>query len=409
MSSEFRLLVRWNDGVPEFDQHIRAAQQGSARLDIPQSIKYAGALGRSIAFAQFVASWAATHTTHSIETKLPNGRSDDLERFVSRIHGLTAAYYANQIIASDGETNLRAELLKAAKPRISAMSERRFADAARGPMTEFVFVNGEPNEFHSAVYKNTPTMADLMDPERHGELIVSPLEMNALVYNTLRAQNLPGLDFGHLAPLLDNPQLPLGHLLHETFRNSAEHAYVDVSSRRIPTKGLRCILIGAHSIQPDALQRRNLVSTDHPHVDAYFKGLRNRAGRLQSNDLFGPRPPSRNLVHILEISVLDTGPGLAATIRPIVGEHMDDVACVEECFRDHVSSKAGENSGLGLGRVLTYVDSLVGYLRIRTSTVEASFFSSPSRLSKSPPTPSVVGDLPDVIGTALTIAIPLVS
>ena len=407
MSSEIRRSVRENDGVPEFDQHILAVQQRSARLDIPESIKYAGALGRSIAFAQFVASWAAAaHTTHNIRTKLSNGRPDDLERFVSRLHGLTAAYYANQIVASDGETNLRHRLLNAAKPRISAMSERRFADAARGPMTEFVFVNRARNQFHSAVYKNTPTMADQMDRQRHGELIVSPEEMNALVYNTLRAQNLPRPDFERLAPLLQKAQRPLGHLLHETFRNTAEHAYLNARGE-IPTKGLRCILIGAHSIQPDALQPRALVSTNHPHIDEYFEDLRSRAGRLRGADLLGTRPVSRNLIHILEVSVFDTGPGFAATIRPVFGKSTDDATCVEECFRDHVSSKPGENSGLGLGRVLSCVDSLGGFLRIRTSTVEA-FFSSRSHPTQSPPTPSVVGDLANVTGTALTIAIPLV-
>ena len=405
MSSEFRRSVRENDGVPEFDQHILAVQQRAARLDIPESIKYAGALGRSIAFAQFVASWAATHTSHYIRTKLSNGRSDDLERFVSRLHGLTAAYYANQIIARDGETNLRRELLKAAKPRISAMSERRFADAARGPMTEFVFVNRARNQFHSAVYKSTPTIPDLMDPQRHGELIVSPEEMNALVYNTLRAQKLARRDFERLEPLLNDAERPLGHLLHETFRNTAEHAYLDAGS--IPIKGLRCILIGAHSIQPDALQPRALVSTIHPHIDDYFEDLRNRAGRLRGTDLLGTRPVSRSLIHILEISIFDTGPGFAATIRPVVGNSIDDAACVEECFRDHVSSKPGENSGLGLGRILSHVDSLGGFLRIRTSTVEA-FFSSRSHPPESSPTPNVVGDLAQVTGTALTIAIPLV-
>lgn len=394
MPNEFRLSVRENDGVPEFDQHILAAQQGNATLEVPKSIKYAGALGRSVAFAQFVATWAATGTTLRIETKLPNGPSDDLERFVSRLHGLTAAYYADQITADDGETNLRGELLKAAKPRISAMSERRLADAAKGRMTEFVFVNHARNQFHLAVYRRTPTMADRMDPQRHGELIVSPREMNALVRNVLQAQNLAPSDFKCIASLLDKQELPLGHLLHETFRNTAEHAYLDMDGR-IPTKGLRCIVISVLGIQPDALQPRALVSADHPHVDDYFQDLRDRAGRGR-----------RRLVYILEISVFDTGPGFAATIGPAVDGNASDAERVAKCFRDHVSSKSGRNSGLGLGRVLSYVDSLNGFLRIRTSTTEA-FFSSRSQSSESSPIPNVTEDLPKASGTVLTIAVPL--
>ena len=394
MPNEFRLSVRKNDGVPEFDRHILDAQQGNVTLELPPSIKYAGALGRSVAFAQFVATWAATGATLRIETKLSNSLSDDYERFVSRLHGFTAAYYAEKIMADDGKTNLRSELLKAAKPRISAMSERRFAAAAKGPMTEFVFVNHARNQFHSAVYRRAPTMADLMDPQRHGELIVSPREMNALVRNALCARHLARSDFKRLTPLLDRQELPLGRLLHETFRNTAEHAYLDMYGR-IPTKGLRCILIGARSTQADALKPRALVSADHPHLDRYFQDLRDRAGQGR-----------RSLVHILEISVFDTGPGFAATIGSAVDGNVSDAERVAKCFRDHVSSKPGSNSGLGLGRVLSCVDSLGGFLRIRTSTTEA-FFSSRFQPSESPPIPNVAKDLPNATGTVLTIAVPL--
>lgn len=394
MVIEGRLSVRVNDGARQFDKHIRAAHQGGTVLAIPLSIKYAGALGRSVAYAQFVATWAAAHATRKIETKLSNGSPDDYERFVSRLHGLTAAYYAEQITADDGETNLRAALLKAAMPRISAMSERRFDEAARGQLTELVFVTHARNEFHSAVYRRTPTRADLMDPERHGELIVSPREMNALVRNILHAQNIADSDLKCLAPLLDDKDLPLGHMLHETFRNTAEHAYLDLHGR-IPPKGLRCILINVLHVQPDALQPRTLICADHPHVDHYFQTLRDRAGLGR-----------RRLVHILEISVFDTGPGFAATIGPNINECTVDAKRVAACFRDHVSSKPGRNSGLGLGRVLSCVDSLHGFLRIRTSTTEA-FFSSRSQPSESAPVPSVAADLPNATGTSLTIAVPL--
>lgn len=394
MSSELRLPVRTTDGAPEFDQHMLTVQQRSTRLHFPQSIKFAGALGRSVALAQFVASWASTDATHSIDTTLPNDQPDRLERFVSRLHGLTATYYADQITGKDGKTNLRSNLLRAARPRISAMSERRFADAARGTMTEFIFVNRARSQFHSAVYRKTPIVADLMDPQRHGELIVSPEEMNALVRNTLRAHNFAPSHFKRLSPLLDDPKLPLGNLLHETFRNTSEHAYLD-GTGRIPIKGLRCILISARAMQPQALQPRSLASTDHPNIDGYFETLRNRAGL-----------ECRNLVHILEVSVFDTGPGFAATIRPVVDEHIGDAGRVAECFRDHVSSKPGENSGLGLGRILSYIDSLGGFLRIRTSTVEA-FFSPRPHAFRSDLAPTVAGDLPAATGTALTIAIPL--
>ena len=392
MPNKLQILKR--DGVPEFDQHMLTALRGSATLTVPQTIGHGGALGRSVAFAQLVATWANTCAERHVDTKLRADNPDGLERFVSRLHGLTAAYYADRITASDGETNLRRKLLGAAKPRIDAMSKRMFADVARGPMAELVFVHHAHREFHPATYRRKPTNADLMDPQRHGDLVVSPREMNALLRNVLDELNLTLADSEHIKSLLNMENLPLGHLLHEVFRNTAEHAYLDVN-HRIPTKGLRCVLIGVRKMQPDALQPSTLASDGHPNIEDYFLELRARAGQGH-----------RSLVHILEISVFDTGPGFSATIDGVVAPDSADVDRVAECFRDHVSSKPGPNSGLGLGRVLAYVKFFGGFVRIRTSTTE-SFFSSLDGESGQPLRPHVVGNLPRATGTALTVAIPL--
>ena len=112
------------------------------------------------------------------------------------------------------------------------------------------------------------------------------------------------------------------------------------------------------------------------------------------------------MVHILEISVLDTGPGFVATIAPHVDAKLGNSDRVAQCFLDHTSSKRGPNSGLGLGRVLSHVGDLDGFLRVRTSTTEA-FFSSLSDTRSAQPVPHVVGNLANATGTALTMAIPL--
>ena len=394
MPSELNISVRERDGVREFEQHISTAQQrDDATLRVPKSISHGGDLGRSVAFAQLVATWADTCTSPHIRTPLPMGNLQVLERFISRLHGLTAAYYADQIVAKDGKTNLREELLEAAKPRIEAMGERKFNLVAKGRLTELIFVHRARNQFHSATYLGQPSVADLMDPQRHGELIVSAQEMNALIRNVLKAQNLPKSDFERLTPLLDGERYPLGHLLHETFQNTAEHAYLD-ASRRIPAKGVRCILIAPRHCQAASLQPDKFVSVEHSGLIAYFERLRERAGRK-----------GRSLVHFLELSVLDTGPGFAETIKSSLNADVSDANCVKECFRDHVSSKPGPNSGLGLGRILSHVDSLGGFIRVRTSTTEV-FFSGFEETDASL-APHVAAGLPKVCGTTLTIAIPL--
>lgn len=394
MNQDQILAVRERDGVVEFDKHMGKALQGHLVLSLPQSISHEGALGRSVSLAQLIATWASAHSERLIRTKLTTEDCDSFERFSSRLHGLAAAYFANRITGADGQTDLRRNLLKAATPRICAMSERRYAHTAKGRLTELVFLHGATRQFHSATYLREPTPCDLMDPQRHGELVVSPREMNALVRQTLQAHRLPSADFVRIAPLLDRRDVSLGALLHEAFRNTAEHAYLTLDGR-MPLRGLRCILIAVRRASPKELHPRRLVSAEHPELDTYFAQLRERAtaGR-------------RRLVHFLELSVLDTGPGFTATIANSVGSGPEDADLVARCFDDRVTSKRGPNSGLGLGRVLSYIDALDGFLRIRTSSAEAVFASS-SQASGSNLAPRVVGGLPEAVGTALTMAVPL--
>ena len=385
--------VRENDGVRDFDAHVSFARRHQdTTLHVPPSISHGGDLGRSIAFAQLISTWAHTSPKGHIRTNLPVDSPEAYESFVSRVHGLAAAHWAHKVTARDDRTDLQKDLLSAAKPRIVAMSRRHFADVAKGQLTELIFVNYAHRQFHSAVYRHQPTNADLKDPQRHGSLIVSSREMNTLVFHALEAQNLPRSDFQLLAPLLESPRLPLGHLLHEIFRNTAEHAYLEEG--QIPAKGIRCLLIAHRISQPHSLQTRALVSVDHPRLHTYFESLRDRAGS-----------GNRNLVHLLELSVLDAGPGFAHTIRHTLSPTTSDSDCVKQCFVDHKSSKPGPNSGLGLGRVLSHVNSLGGFIRFRTSTTEAVYTSSTANASH--PVPHVASDLPEVRGTALTIVIPL--
>lgn len=399
MTEARSLRVRPNDGIREYEQHMEAARRDNVQLQLTQSIiSHAGALGRSISFAQLIATWADACTEREqqrrIRTTLPAKDADKAQDFVSRLHGLTATYYADRITAKDGRTDLKQELLKAAKPRIEAMSNQDFSKTARGGrLTEFVFVHRARHQFHSVAYRRRPATAEIMDPQCHGELIVSPREMNALVGSVLEAQKLVRMDLKRIEPLFNERELPLGALLHETFRNTAEHAYLDLRGA-IPSKGLRCILITVQQAEPDELYPESLVSVEHPNLADYFARLRDRAGRVD-----------RKKVHVLEISVLDTGPGFSETIAHQV-DATNDSERVEVCFRDTVTSKPGPNSGLGLGRVLRHIKNLDGFVRVRTSTTEA-FFPAHSQSSDEQLIPHVAGDLPKAVGTALTIAIPL--
>lgn len=386
--------VNERDGITKFEEHIRSTLDGNTSLVLPTAISHGGALGRSIALTQLVATWAHVGTNRWIQTKLPVDDDDAHERFVSRIHGLAAAYFAEKITAGDGCTDLRRKLLRSATPRILAMDQRRYRLTTKGLESEFVFVHSAKNQFHSVAYERNPTVAELMDPQDHGNLIVRKKEMSALVREVLREFNQPRVDLDRLKQLFEPKHLPVGTMLYETFRNTAEHAYLD-NQGRIPLKGIRSILIAHRSVETDQLSTQFLASVHHPQIDTFFRQLQLRAG---SN--------LRRKVHLLELSVLDSGPGFIATMNLSDSSGEEDAERVASCFRDGVTSKPGPNSGLGLGNVLKHIYELNGFLRVRTSTTE-SFYSSLTHRAGKHYIPHVVGELPRVVGTAITIAIPL--
>ena len=390
--SESRTIsVRRNDGVSEFERIMSEVQGGSASLRVPRSITYAGGLGRSVSLAQLAATWAHHSPERVIYTTLPTDDAIEHEKFVSRVHGLALAYFASQVKTSESETNLRQALLKAAVPRIIAMNQRKYAEVARGPLIELIFVHRARHEFHSAIYKRAPTYSELMDRQAHGELIVPPAEMNYFMIAATKCLNLVEKDRVRLETFLDPLSTPIGHLLHEIFGNTAEHAYLTVDGE-IPTSGLRCILVAMHQAEADELRPHAILSAEHPTSNEYFNVLRNRACSEK-----------RKRVFVLEISILDSGQGFAASI----GQSSDDVRVVARCFQKHESAKGGKGAGLGLSRVLDIISSLEGFVRFRTSTTE-SFFSSLTRPNEPHLFgPHVSGSLPNAVGTVVTMGIPL--
>ncbi|MCY3859243.1 MAG: hypothetical protein OXG25_10100 [Gammaproteobacteria bacterium] len=398
MKNDKALRIDRREGVHDYDRHMESVEGTESELKVPRDLSHAGALGRSVSFAQLVATWAKSNPSARIYTSLPVDDKKEIERFASRLQGLATAYFADSVIGDDELTDLKPAILKAAATRIEAMSKRDYAKSAIGPLVELIFMTDTmytTSEFHSAVYKSEPTIKQLMDDEAHGSLIVSRIEMNALLLKILEAQNISGEDFNRIRPLLYSDYgFPLGQMLHEAFRNTAEHAYQDEEGNPLKN-GLRCILIGLWQLNPTDLDSHLLVSSQHPGVDEYFTELQER-----------PMIGKRDLVHMFEVSVLDCGPGFISTIGDLAGSKANDTERVALCFKDRVSSKPGPNSGLGLGRILSNLSALGGFLRIRTSTTEV-FYSPFLDSTGQAPMPNVVGDLPEAVGTVLTLGIPL--
>jgi hypothetical protein len=312
------------------------------------------------------------------------------------VHGLSAAYFSGRLIAHSDTglvDDIRMPVLRAAKPRFEAMSRGDFQEAGRGTEIELVFVQDTRNQFHGSVYSKAPTPTELMDRQKHGELIRSHRELNRLLELCFEHLNITR----YLQRQIKRTDFVLGALLSEIFRNTAEHGFLDIHGGRLK-QNLRCIRVASTLIAREKLAQKSISSPNAKQAaQQYFAAMADLQGEY-----------SRKMIRLLELSVFDSGPGFASTIegRDVLnGEEARQA--VARCFRKHQSAKAAPRAGEGLFKVLGLLGVLGGFIRVRTATVEAFHGAGLGELSEIDPDSFVHGGLPPVEGSVVTICIPI--
>ena len=402
MTQSSTLAIHRDDGIADFERHLQRPDLGSRVLALPTSIRGGGALGRSVGLAQLVLTWAQRSDSPRARTYIDNLRPDAYRKFVLPLYGFAAAYFSHSITPRGIEDNIRMDLMRCSSDRIIAMSEGDLRKTAKGRKVEFILVRGARNEFHSLLYERTPTPKELKDREQHGRLVVDSNGMSNLLWRCLREYPLVSASYEHeyLIKQLNRKDNPLGQLLYESFKNTAEHAYLDINGKP-PSRGMRSVTIAVQQVDRDEFKPSAVISSEWPAAAAYFERLR---GKYRS-------PHDRKHIDVLEISILDSGPGFVRTISRTQAEDQespDEVSLVARCFKKHQSAKSGPSSGIGLSRILESIHDLNGFMRLRTSTTESFFAGGPDYSPTMNPIDFIRGELAGVQGTTLSISIPLV-
>lgn len=374
------LPINKDSTIRDFEMLLRSDDLGRRTLVLPNSLKEEASLGSSLAFAQFLLTWSRRSDMPVVKTFLKAGDDKKICRFVQRVHGFSAAYYAKRILAQDLEDlDLRTPLLLAAKPRFEAMYRGELTETCRRLEIELIFIENSELEFHGALYSKAPTPAELADREAHGRLIRSKRDLNRFLE---RAFTLLGVDKQFKKQLL-RTDLPFGSLLTEAFKNTAEHAYLQPTGARLK-KNLRCVRVARSQTGRKWLEGFSVASEESaPAAESYFGALASAHGDQELTN-----------VQMLEISIFDSGSGFSATMGDShPSGTLTDLALVELCVEKHRSSKPQETAGVGIFRMLSAVDALGGFLRIRTSSAEAFYAAAKGFSPDMPPAEFVHGGL----------------
>jgi hypothetical protein len=279
-------------------------------------------------------TWGVRQPTSKLITHISEGAdsAEQLEEFVARDAGLVGVMIAGDVLTRAKES-IKPLAYKAARARVRAMWTG-VEEAARGPSVFLACFDRTSLWNLPAFYFRDGSLKG----HREYQLLV-----NALINRTTSAHAI-----SHVS---ESEKESLESIIYELFRNTHEWAREDVGGARIP-RSIRGLLVEAHNATKSEFIET--VEGSRP-LEQYV-----------NHDVFNHGSGRQRF---LEVSVFDSGPGLAArwlsrdpTYDPLSTEY---AACMS-CLRKHDSSSGDGGRGLGLYKVMRMLTALKGFLRVRT-------------------------------------------
>ena len=142
--------------------------------------------------------------------------------------------------------------------------------------------------------------------------------------------------------------------IHELIQNTEQHAKNEFNTGKVK-RSVRALIIDYKSMwQSDDVER--ISGLDNPMTD-YLKNIKE----------------DKNSLHLLEISIFDSGEGIFRTLASSNNDQYeikDEVQIIEEAFAKGKTSKSDcQGYGRGLHNVRTILDKRSGFLSLRTGHV----------------------------------------
>ena len=321
-------------------------------LRIPLALRYGGTVGVPAALMQYVATWSRRHMQPTLQL-YGHLKSNPMEAIAQEPHGLVSTYFTNsvQIPGRDAPLSTR-EALSYGVARIQAMQESRFRETMRGRGVFLCCFGRAKNEYLIPFYSRA-----------HPSSLRSRADFVSLTSRIISAC-APSAEF----KVTEQDNTAIGTLIYELFRNTEEHATVDEKGKPYQ-RNVRALM--AKFIAYDRNATNEQVVSDDP---VFSKYLAEKSAAHAAKAPGGNSPLQR--ASFLELTVLDTGPGLvrrwiSRDAPPSLDELplQTEVDIVKQCFALHTTTKSISASGLGLAYVLKTLSQLNAFLRLRTGRI----------------------------------------
>lgn len=345
------------EGQLSFDAIERFAQRLENRcpnqLQLPLNLKL-GQFGMVAQFAQLVITWAKRSERGNLSLPLScddEQIAEQLRRFHKRPGGLVASTMAKSVGSLDGR-DLTSDSIASARsqfeqyrrkdsPQMSLFPESDLAEPAIPSFGKSVFLPCSDSRRSGKIPQLYFSNGELRDKSQVRSVIDEVIRK--LSHNEVDPKN-------RITPFTPSAMRDLTVVLYELFDNTDKWAITNWQGRpvRPSTRGIYFSLHDHASIrQEDTCGYRKPLSNYLSH------------DRLSSDS-----------VQFLELSVFDSGPGMASRFleRPISSSDTadDELKAIEGCFAKGATSSKNIRRGFGLYNVMKSLVSLEGFLLVRT-------------------------------------------
>lgn len=357
---------------------LTAAEPGEP-LKLPSNLRYLAG-GAEASLAQLVVSWAQRNRGATLETYITS--EEQVGGFVRRMPGLVAALCAEEATGQGPVRSVHSALRRAALARLEKLQGARPKQGYRGQSAEIVCADH--------LGRDTPYLLYLPNP--HSGTGLRPRENFRDLAAWLLRTAIKGSYRAHVP---EDAADAIGSMLYEVFKNTEDHALSNIAGDLLDVS-IRAIKTNHHQLAPDQLAQ---IVGEYLPLAQYCDALSVPEGAMYT--------------HLFELSVLDSGPGFAATWTGMPLDQLqidDEEAAVRACF-GRGSAKGQSRFGEGLPHVMRLLRQQNGFLRLRTGRL--SFYIDFS-IEDQPDTPVLrryhqadLEELAPVAGSLLTLLIPM--
>ena len=324
-------------------------------IRIPTALRHGGGVGVTPAFFQFLAAWSRIRPRPILRLYSSEAPSAALDAFAQEPHGMAALYFAPTFADTADKIQPSRVGLAYAVPRIEAMQAGRFRETMHGRGAFLACFAGARNEYLLPFYSKgkSDSLRGREDFARVTEQLILACAPNAI--RKFSPHHIKAIT----------------NLVYELFRNTDEHAQLDENGHRYH-RNMRGLMAKFISRSKSTISSE-ATGQDIPQNLFMLRTLAN--SRIHKDTNGSPRAVAD--AAFLELTVFDTGPGLARRwmSKNAPDKTLEDISIDEEmkfvlnCFEQHATTKDSDVSGLGLGLVVSALREVKAFLRLRTGRI----------------------------------------